>query len=179
MICRTCGLTKPQEEFPRNKNYKSGYDTWCKVCKREYEAQFSFAPDPSVTEKKCTSCYLILSTQFFYGHKKNRDGYMSICKMCHKADYDRRNYGITKEELTEICGSDCMICGEPGECIDHVQGTKIVRGFLCHNCNKGIGFLRHDDRIVLAALKYLQSPPVIVDGGRYNGPMQTNEGVSP
>jgi hypothetical protein len=30
--CRDCGLTKPLEDFPRNKNSKDGRHTYCKQC---------------------------------------------------------------------------------------------------------------------------------------------------
>jgi hypothetical protein len=38
----------------------------------------------------------------------------------------------------------------------------MVRGLLCHNCNVGIGNLRHDPKIIMAAAEYLASPPAVV-----------------
>jgi hypothetical protein len=35
----------------------------------------------------------------------------------------------------------------------------MIRGLLCHNCNVGIGNLRHDLKIIMAAAEYLASPP--------------------
>jgi hypothetical protein len=35
----------------------------------------------------------------------------------------------------------------------------MVRGLLCHNCNVGIGNLRHDREIIMAAAEYLASSP--------------------
>lgn len=36
--CRKCGEEKPQtlEYFPPNKKTNSGFDSWCRVCRREY-----------------------------------------------------------------------------------------------------------------------------------------------
>lgn len=57
----------------------------------------------------------------------------------------------------------CDICGElPNDergsklHVDHVAGTKIVRGLLCLRCNVGIGMLRHDRAIIKNAYRYLK-----------------------
>ena len=58
----------------------------------------------------------------------------------------------------------CAICcdpkgHEPG-CgnrlyVDHDHLTGRVRGLLCHYCNTGIGNLKDDPEIILAALNYV------------------------
>ena len=37
--CNHCGDTKPLSEFYKNKNNKSGIDSWCKACRRKYKRQ--------------------------------------------------------------------------------------------------------------------------------------------
>lgn len=32
-ICRICGVEKPITDFPKNKQYKDGYDTRCQCCR--------------------------------------------------------------------------------------------------------------------------------------------------
>lgn len=55
----------------------------------------------------------------------------------------------------------CGICGasEPSGNgrwhIDHNHVTGKVRGLLCHHCNVGIGCLRDDPKILLAALRWI------------------------
>ena len=53
-------------------------------------------------------------------------------------------YGLTQQQwdaLFESQGRKCAICGvaEPNGhgrwCTDHIHGTRIVRGILCHRCN--------------------------------------------
>lgn len=39
--------------------------------------------------------------------------------------------------------------------VDHDAETGKVRGMLCTNCNRGIGFLKHDTEILARAIKYL------------------------
>jgi Recombination endonuclease VII len=81
-------------------------------------------------------------------------------------------YGLTKEQWDRLVahqGNRCAICvtatpGGRGESwhIDHDAATGMVRGLLCHNCNVGIGNLRHDPKIIMAAAEYLASPPAVV-----------------
>src|SRR5262249_42839668 len=66
-------------------------------------------------------------------------------------------YGLTEEQWERLVahqGNRCAICGTAtpggrGESwhIDHDAATGAVRGLLCHNCNVGIGNLRHDPEI--------------------------------
>jgi hypothetical protein len=39
--------------------------------------------------------------------------------------------------------------------VDHVRGTKKVRGLLCAKCNMGLGLFSHNPKHLLAAAKYL------------------------
>jgi hypothetical protein len=81
-------------------------------------------------------------------------------------------YGLTEEQwdrLVAYQGNRCAICptttpGGRGESwhIDHDAATGVVRGLLCHGCNTGIGNLRHDPKILMAAVEYLASPPAVV-----------------
>jgi hypothetical protein len=74
-------------------------------------------------------------------------------------------YGLSQEQwdhLVALQGNLCAICktdqpGGRGERwhIDHDAATGVVRGLLCHSCNVGIGNLRHDPQIMLAAVQYL------------------------
>ena len=62
----------------------------------------------------------------------------------------------------------CAICGKPETAVhgktgkvfqlavDHCHDTKEVRGLLCHQCNRGIGQLRHDIPTLQAAIEYLK-----------------------
>jgi len=62
-------------------------------------------------------------------------------------DYDRM--------LQEQSGG-CAICGKSGELhIDHSHITGKIRGLLCPTCNRGIGQLQEDSRLLRLAAAYL------------------------
>ena len=82
----------------------------------------------------------------------------------------RRMYGITLAEYNKLvttqCGS-CAICGvvpcedpEAGrnqKClhVDHDHETGEIRGLLCSDCNRGIGFLKEDSEMLMCAALYM------------------------
>ena len=78
----------------------------------------------------------------------------------------RKSYGIEPEEydalLTQQDGV-CAICGLPERAkgknylaVDHCHVTGRIRGLLCSNCNHGIGHLKDNRDLLLAAIKYLE-----------------------
>ncbi len=76
----------------------------------------------------------------------------------------KRHYDIEPEEydfLLAVQGGICAICNKPpGDnllCVDHDHGSDVIRGLLCHNCNKGIGLLGDSIESVEKALRYLKS----------------------
>lgn len=77
--------------------------------------------------------------------------------------YDlKRHYGISIEgyelllEDQDFC---CAVCKgritSDSACVDHDHITKQVRGLLCSSCNLGLGHLKDDYEVVLAAANYL------------------------
>ena len=65
----------------------------------------------------------------------------------------------------------CKICHLPGfkldpqSCtllvVDHCHTTSLVRGLLCHNCNRALGLLKDNISSVKRALFYLKSAETI------------------
>lgn len=74
-------------------------------------------------------------------------------------------YGITVEVWEGMYreqGGVCRICGGVNPdgrrlFVDHDHRTGVVRGLLCHCCNFGIGYLKHNETILLNAIRYLKS----------------------
>ena len=88
----------------------------------------------------------------------------------HKEEIKNRqlksHYGLSITEfdnLLLIQNNKCAICGQPLDlqiprsvCIDHNHLTNKVRGILCSNCNKALGFFRDNPEYLRNAIKYLE-----------------------
>jgi hypothetical protein len=71
-------------------------------------------------------------------------------------------HGLSVEGYRALLARNaCDICGtsQGRLCIDHCHRTGRVRGLLCDNCNKGVGFFADDPGVIQAARGYLQNPP--------------------
>lgn len=80
-----------------------------------------------------------------------------------------RNYKITLsdyERMHEDQGGLCKICGGEGFVmashhklklvVDHCHETSVVRGLLCHNCNRGLGLFQDNVSFLNNAIEYLK-----------------------
>lgn len=104
-----------------------------------------------------------------------REGRIAYLRSLQEADplYQRRvslkkNYGLTLEQydaMSEAQEHVCAVCGQPETmkkhgrllplAVDHDHSTGKIRGLLCHICNRGLGLLGDNLRIVIAAADYL------------------------
>jgi Recombination endonuclease VII len=69
-------------------------------------------------------------------------------------------YDITIAEYEKLYTAQegcCAICKKflPLLCVDHIHGTKIVRGLLCKTCNTSIGVL-YSPELLQSALRYIE-----------------------
>jgi Recombination endonuclease VII len=78
--------------------------------------------------------------------KKNSKGFTG-------SEYAKLEKEKRAVELCEICG-----CGptKKGFHLDHDHVTGKFRGFLCHNCNIGLGMFLDDEENLLCAIEYLR-----------------------
>ena len=78
----------------------------------------------------------------------------------------RSQFGIGVEDYDRILaeqGGVCAICktdkpsgGKARFSVDHCHETGKVRGLLCNLCTAGIGFLKDDVAVLVAATQYLE-----------------------
>lgn len=134
--------------------------------------------------KLCRSCYVEKDRSEFYARgglftSAGRPVLSSHCKECDRAkqrayesdhaDVKRAknlmaNYGITPEQYDEMLVRQdfgCAICGKQDNfgdrlCVDHCHETGVVRGLLCHACNRAIGLLGDNTNRLKKAIKYLE-----------------------
>lgn len=80
----------------------------------------------------------------------------------HREGLRFAKYGITREDFRAMYVAQegcCAIClGSVSEAkahIDHDHQTGLVRGLLCSNCNRGLGFFADDEGRLERAITYL------------------------
>lgn len=79
-------------------------------------------------------------------------------------------YGLTEEiyqKMAEAQNHACKICQRPAQLehhgrlhVDHIKGTRVVRGLLCSGCNKGLGLFQDSPAVLGAAIEYLRCQPL-------------------
>ena len=79
------------------------------------------------------------------------------CKVCYRA-VKRHYVRLRRNQITPELGTPCDCCGKTDEklCWDHCHVTKKHRGWLCDNCNTGIGKLGDNLEGVQRAVDYLE-----------------------
>ena len=72
----------------------------------------------------------------------------------------KRFYGLTPEQYNAIIsrqGGACAICEKEKELnVDHIHGTRNVRGLLCRGCNCGLGNFGDSVELMQRAIVYLK-----------------------
>jgi hypothetical protein len=87
----------------------------------------------------------------------------------------KTRYGLEREEVYAILEAQdhrCAICHLPEKTLspsgsgdvrrislDHDHKTDAVRGFLCANCNNGLGQIGDSILVLESAIAYLKAPP--------------------
>lgn len=114
----------------------------------------------------CTKC-----NATFVRSKKQGSSY---CPSCHK-DYRKRLVQLRKENpvpedhTCEVCGKSAAELrprlnehGVELQCwfLDHDHESGKFRGYLCMNCNLGLGKFMDDPEILANAIKYLRQSSV-------------------
>lgn len=107
-----------------------------------------------VSNKKCVECDKL--------RRINENGKYAKIK---KKYWLKTTYGLTTERYNELLWLQNYLCGlcqnqldlKKKTHIDHIKGTKIIRGILCHQCNVGIGFFKHNPTLLRKAALYCEA----------------------
>jgi hypothetical protein len=89
----------------------------------------------------------------------------------YKRAYDLLSqYGLTETDYEKMAAKQeycCRLCLRPAQLerfgklsVDHLKGTKAVRGLLCAKCNKGLGLFDENPTVLAAAIEYLRCQPL-------------------
>ncbi len=162
--CKTCGQTRPLEDFERAKRMRFGRSNRCKFCSREKNHRSSrkrvakwTANDPwkshTTGVKICPLCNLEKPVSEYSRGTHNPDGLQRECKPCQVRRQQIRLYGVAPGP-----GDSCQICGATRNlAVDHCHQTHEVRGILCNHCNTALGGFRDSITNLENAIVYLRS----------------------
>lgn len=129
----------------------------CVECGCDYDSRKGW------NNRKCPICYTSYRQCLSAGGCSNcgcdydlTEGWKGdCCPVCLKS----RRYGISPDQVRQLPTS-CGICGrDQNLCIDHCHSEGHVRGKLCSNCNRGIGFLKDSPELLEKAIEYLEAGP--------------------
>ena len=137
------------------------------------EMNEEFVEQSTIESKICSKCGEDLPLENFT--KSSGANYLRReCKKCNnQLAKERKNikekYGTPDETyVCPVCLSTYDEIKDAGgqKCgawtADHVHGTEILRGFLCHNCNRGFGMFKHNTEILERAIKYLEDAENVI-----------------
>ena len=148
-VCRRCRKEFPatEEYFYKAGNKRVGLRAICKKC------NYLETKEPLGNKKK-----------YKYERVKWENDKRSV--VIERLYRIKQNYKVEPEVIMEFMDKQkgcCAICGNSlvypnsrkSYHIDHCHNTDVIRGLLCSDCNKGIGFLKDNPDIILKALNYL------------------------
>lgn len=145
-LCVECLEKKPETEFYRQKSARAGHRrVICKVCCNQKHKDY-VERNKDILNARRRAAYqankgpaIAFNLKRFYG--------LSL------ADYDK---------LFKAQDGRCKICSDHQDTlerrldVDHNHRSGKVRGLLCIRCNRGIGLLKDDVKVLQAAIRYLQ-----------------------
>jgi hypothetical protein len=121
-----------------------------------------FGDEILLNSKSCVYCGIQKKITEFPKHIHRNDGYDSRCKECKSkrgklVDQIRKN-SPPKPKICDCCGKKPKEGNgrrKIGLALDHCPKTNTFRGWLCFDCNLGIGLLGDDTQGLKRALDYL------------------------
>lgn len=172
--CRTCKIAKPPSGFYKDSRYPKG-DIHCADCRRakvkkwrdaniekaRLVSKISNAKNPTRAREAARRW-----------HIENRERHLAY--MAHRRKFFndaivssklKTAFGITLADYNTVLsaqGGVCAICGKTPEqnkrrlAVDHCHNSNKVRGLLCGNCNRGIGYFKDSIQFLQTAIKYIR-----------------------
>ena len=132
-VCKKCGILKPLTEYShkRPSGRKPGLQPRCKVCAAQDTRDWNVKNKETARER-----YL----QGKYGIGENEYNAMLLSQ--------NNSCIICNREFSDSWGADAPV-------VDHCHTHGHVRGILCNECNRGLGYFHDNKEALMNAIKYL------------------------
>lgn len=106
--------------------------------------------------KKCRACHVDKNTDEFPFFSTKEAGRKNTCRSCSR--YLSQIRKKLKSQNRPPLSGPCPICGEHTDTwiLDHCHFTDVFRGYICNNCNLGLGRFNDDARLLKNAIFYLE-----------------------
>lgn len=138
--CTVCGQSKELSEFYNYKATKDGKMYRCKSCdsksRKKWKETNPERSYQSQRERNLKHKYGITLAEY----KCMLDKQHGCCAICAVKE-NNASFGVNKTLNFAV---------------DHCHTTGKVRGLLCNQCNRALGMLNDDIKLVIKALDYLQ-----------------------
>lgn len=120
----------------------------------------------SIDEQRvCYQCKETKSILSYGTVNKDNFGRAYTKKICNTCKVGNDNVIRRLKKLYEPMKPDnCMLCHERSDVleIDHCHNTGQFRGWICKNCNTGLGKFLDNSQFLIRAIEYLHKDPVPV-----------------
>lgn len=176
-ICLDCHEEKDNELFAKDPKHTNGTKNICKTCaaarKRVYYSanrkKICSAVDKYRTENKDK----VKETKKKWQQSEKCKEYMKqynqrpeVRERLQKLQW-KRKYGISESDSISLLNSQnykCAICGVhlSKPYLDHCHATNKIRGFLCTQCNVGLGSFKDNSDYLRSAIEYLNKNGSVV-----------------
>lgn len=147
-ICKrkTCASSgdQPVDNFYKDRSMKSGLDKYCKVCRT------------TIHRNAYSNLEMTNRTKEWKSRNKTR---VRSNRLRYEYGIDLAKYKSMLEKQEGKCAGCLRHQSEfkIALAVDHCHRTGKVRGLLCSACNKGIGLLKDDPKLLLRLAEYLKN----------------------
>ena len=169
-VCSKCKeeFLATEEYFSKDRKTKDGLQTYCKNCNKEYQKKWR-ENKPEYHKKWAKKNKEKIKNNSLKFYQKNKEKIKNYQKKHYKENPEKAKnkqlkskYGITLEQYNNMLENQnhyCAMCGRHESefkrklAVDEDHTTWKIRGLLCINCNRGIGFY---DTYKKSIYKYLK-----------------------
>lgn len=147
----------------------------------KYQARVKRQAAERGSERTCSKCgepkpleEFTKSGRVYASGEPERRAYCKLCSNAYQREHRlRRVFDLSLDDHAQMLryqNGACAICYRLPKklplAVDHDHKTGLVRGMLCHRCNRLLGWVFDDAEALRRAAEYLDNPPVARALGR-------------